>query len=327
METPNPEVSRNTVGFDLTALEQALIVLDHGSFRRAAQALGVRPSVVSRRVQALEDAIGVSLFHRQSQGARPTVAGQRILNRGRAILDDVQNLLQAATLSGSGLEGRLCIGIVASVAGGKARELLQAFVTAHPRVELEIIDGSVRDHIASVRALRTDVALVAGSLFAPGCEVDALWSQQICAALPSNHPLAESEIVRWEELADERFIVTKVEPGPDVHDFVVTHLANLGRHLAVEPRSVGREGLMAMVALRLGVSLVCTADAGVIYPGVVFRPILTETVPFSAVWSPNNDNPPLRRFLSLARVHVREQARLATTTPIAAPLRMLDPSP
>lgn len=73
---------------DLKSLEHALLVLDHGSFRKAAESLGVRPSVVSRRVRTLEDAIGVSLFQRQSQGAQPTLAGGKILGRGRVILDE-----------------------------------------------------------------------------------------------------------------------------------------------------------------------------------------------------------------------------------------------
>jgi hypothetical protein len=52
--------------------------------------------------------------------------------------------------------------------------------------------------------------------------------------------------------------------------------------------------------------LVGTAEAAVTYPGVVFRPLEGETLPFSAVWTDNNDNPALRRFLSLARVLMRK---------------------
>ena len=49
---------------DLPALHYALMVRDSGSFRKAATALGVRASVVSRKVRAFEDAIGVMMFLR-----------------------------------------------------------------------------------------------------------------------------------------------------------------------------------------------------------------------------------------------------------------------
>ena len=60
---------------------------------------------------------------------------------------------------------------------------------------------------------------------------------------------------------------------------------------------------MNLVGLGLGVSLVADHWRGVSYPGVVFVPIgeEDERVPFSLTWRPENDNPALRRFLSLAR--------------------------
>ena len=55
---------------DLVSVTQALLVAEHLSFSRAAQVLGVRQSAVSRRVRALEDKLGVSLFERDHTGVR-----------------------------------------------------------------------------------------------------------------------------------------------------------------------------------------------------------------------------------------------------------------
>ena len=67
---------------------------------------------------------------------------------------------------------------------------------------------------------------------------------------------------------------------------------------------------MNLVGLKLGVSLVAEHWCGVSYPGVVFRPVGEpyERVRFSLVWRPENDNPALRRFVSLARVHAQKAA-------------------
>ena len=319
---------------DLVALQHALLVLEHGSFRKAAEALGVRPSVISRHIRKLEDTIGVSLFQRQSRGAQPTHAGVRILSRGRDILDEVESLLRTAAFNSAGSDGTLCVGVVSSIAGGIARQLLKTFLAGHVGVELEIVEGSPRDHIAAVRALRMDLTFVVGTPPAPGCEVERLWSEQIVVVLPANHPLALLETLGWAQIAEERFIVSKIDPGPEIHDFVVKNLSALGRHAIVESRPVRREGLMAMVGLGRGISLVGEAEAAVAYPDVVFRVLADEELPFSAVWSAQNDNPVFRRFLSLARKQLQGVVRptgapadSATSTTADGPSRTRDPSP
>src|ERR1700694_4675325 len=61
----------------------ALSVADHLSFRGAARELGVRQTAVSRRVVALEDALGVSLFERSHRGLTITNAGARFWTLAR----------------------------------------------------------------------------------------------------------------------------------------------------------------------------------------------------------------------------------------------------
>ena len=319
--------------FDVGWLEQALLVLEYGSFRKAAEVLGVKPSVVSRRIRAFEDVLGVSLFHRRTQGAEVTFVGRRVLSRGRVILAEVEDLVRLASSGGSGREGALCVGVVSSIAWGTARELLRVFLAAHLDVDLQVVEGSPRDHLSGIRALRMDATFVVGTPPAPGCVTEPMWSEPILVALANNDPLAALDIVQWPQLASARFIVSKSDPGPEIHDYVVKQLSALGLHPIVEPRPVRRDGLMALVGLGRGVSLVGAAEAGVTYPGVVFRPLAGEMLPFSMVWSEQNDNPVLRRFLSLSRAHLKTLVRGGALTSLenpaapGAPPQIPDPSP
>jgi hypothetical protein len=79
----------------------------------------------------------------------------------------------------------------------------------------------------------------------------------------------------------------------------------------VQKLDVGRETLMHLVALGLGVSLTSEATIASSFPEVSFRPIVgdDESVQFSAVWLSGNDNPALRRFLSLARSQAKQKKR------------------
>ena len=59
---------------------------------------------------------------------------------------------------------------------------------------------------------------------------------------------------------------------------------------------------MNLVGLGQGITLVSAAWADVKLPDLVLRPLIdpADIVPFSAVWSHQNDNPALRRFISVA---------------------------
>jgi DNA-binding transcriptional LysR family regulator len=95
---------------DIAALRSALMVREHLGFRRASEVLGVNPSVLSRRVLALEDALGVSLFQRTSGGARPTGAGERFLLDVERALELLTKAAVRAGAAGRGEVGRLRLG-------------------------------------------------------------------------------------------------------------------------------------------------------------------------------------------------------------------------
>lgn len=79
-------------------------VCRHLSFTRAAKACNVVQSTISKQIAALEDELGVKLFHRQSKGIQLTPAGRRLLanadayaNQYRAINASVRRLMMART--------------------------------------------------------------------------------------------------------------------------------------------------------------------------------------------------------------------------------------
>lgn len=72
--------------FDIRQLRYALAAADHGSFYRAARALNVEQSTLSRNILRLERVIGAQLFNRSRAGVVTTIAGARFLRSARAML-------------------------------------------------------------------------------------------------------------------------------------------------------------------------------------------------------------------------------------------------
>jgi hypothetical protein len=84
---------------------------------------------------------------------------------------------------------------------------------------------------------------------------------------------------------------------------LIKHLSDRTDTPSIQKADVGRETVMHLVAIGRGVSLTSEATIASSLPDVAFRPISGSdtTLQFSAIWWPGNDNPALRRFLSLAR--------------------------
>ena len=162
-------------------ISQALLVAENLSFSRAAQVLGVRQSAVSRRVRALEDRLGVSLFERDTNGVRLTEAGRRFLDKARSGIAEIDHAVKVAASAGRGSEGVIRMGILSSVSGGFLRELLRAYREAHPAIAIDIIEGSGREHIALISERQLDVAFVGGTPPSSHYDTAILWEARFNA--------------------------------------------------------------------------------------------------------------------------------------------------
>tara|TARA_R100000365_G_C2738544_1_gene67514 strand:- start:763 stop:1668 length:906 start_codon:yes stop_codon:yes gene_type:complete len=287
--------------FELRHLRYVLKVAEQRSFRRAARSLSVEPSTISRRVRDLEDAIGAALFIRGHTGVTVTRAGERFIHRTRTILNQITYATIDVGAIGRGQEGAIKIGLMSSIASGFIADLLDAFTADHAGVRIEYVEGGAMEHIPAIQQQRLDVAFLTGMPMAYDCDLVQLWSERVYVVMSDKHELAKKEEISWDDLLDREFIVSEVQSGPEIHDYLVKHLVELGHPLNVQQHAVYRDTLMQIVARGGCLTLTSEATTAARFPGVVYRPLAREILPFCAVWSPRNDNPAFRRLLSLAR--------------------------
>lgn len=139
--------------------EVFVAVVEAGSFTAAATRLGVSVSHVSKRVRALEEALGARLFVRTTRHVAPTEAGERYHLRVAPLL---RGLREADAEAGSGtVEPRGTVRIAAPLAFGLRHvvPVLNAFQRAWPDVK---VDASFRDD--RVDPLLYDLTLRGGTL-------------------------------------------------------------------------------------------------------------------------------------------------------------------
>lgn len=297
--------------FELRALRYVLAAAEHFSFQAAADALNLDRTTVSKAVRDFEDRLGTGLFERGRYGVRLTDAGERLLEEIMPALAQIDHAVQFAAAAGRVENGIVRVGIISTLAGGFIRELVHSYQRAHPGVKLAIHDGGRREHLRAIRARQLDVAFLTAVDDVSGCDVSELWRERVYVAMSVTHDFADHEALDWPDLRNEVVIISRQASGPDVQDYVVRRWAGHNGYPAVEYCEAGQETLLHTIALGKGITLVAEAWLEMRIPDLKLVPLVADddVVPFSAVWSPANDNPSLRRFISFARDMARKRRR------------------
>jgi DNA-binding transcriptional LysR family regulator len=121
----------------------------HGSFRAAADELGLSPSTLSHMIRGLEDRLGLRLFNRTTRSVSPTEAGARLLHSLAPILGGLdQALAELQTLTGRPT-GTLRLNGSEQAARCFVRRILPAFHARYPGVRVDLVtDGRPIDIVA-----------------------------------------------------------------------------------------------------------------------------------------------------------------------------------
>lgn len=112
--------------------------VDHGSFRAAAQALRLSPSVVSHHVGQLEQRLGTALLHRSTRKLSLTPAGERLLTAAHTMLEAAESGLQDIAYQSAQPSGTLRLTVPAGLAQSKLTDQIAQFALTYRKVSLAI---------------------------------------------------------------------------------------------------------------------------------------------------------------------------------------------
>ena len=287
---------------DLHHLRYIVASARSGSFSAAAHEFNVRQPIVSKRIKRVEEAFGVPLFDRLKTGARLTPAGEEFVADAGRILADFDQLVERTKARAAGRLGRVFVGFYKSLSAGGFRTALADFRERYPDIQVELVEAPFVELTAGLLSGALDIALIVGDT--GKCEVFdsvALWPEQLVVALPEGHRLVDNPVVYWPELKGERFLISHHDPGPDIRNILLRHLAAPSDHPRIETRRLSRENLLAEVANGQGVALQCGAAVGLSSLGVVFRPLHdgngATRLGYIACWKPDNANPARKHFV------------------------------
>jgi LysR family transcriptional regulator of abg operon len=189
-------------------------VAEKGSIRAASRSLGVSQPALTKNIKELEEALGVSLMNRGSNGVVLTMPGEDFLQHTWLILREL-DLAQETIRQQLGMlgEGILCIGMGASMASNLLPNAFVRFRQEFPLVKVNVAEGQVEPHLLRLRQGEFDFCINTANpkLHDHEFAFEKLLDMEYRVFVKKNHPLARAATLM--ELANRDWIFPEMRSG------------------------------------------------------------------------------------------------------------------
>lgn len=238
----NPSITLRQLWHFVTAAEA-------GTISEAARRLHMAPSAISMSLAELERLTGTQLcVKRKAHGLTLTSAGQAAFQQARQILDLTEELVHLSGDDRSLVRGPLAVGCYMPLAPAVIPQMLRAFAEACPQVEVSFVEGYHDELQEQLLSGAIDVAFLYDAGLGPDIRAVSLLSVRPHLLLAEDHPLADRDEVRLEDVADEPFILFNAPP-------ISTRVLDLFRDAGLSPEVRHRSRSYATVRSLVGAGM------------------------------------------------------------------------
>ena len=234
-------------------------VVERESFSAAAEALSFSQSAVSQAIAALEAEVGTELIERSRSGARPTAAGAALAGHAAGSHPQWETPAAEMPASAAGRGGLLRAASFPTAGATLMPRAIAGFRASHPGVDLTLTEGDPEEIAPRLRAGEFDLVLLfefpgIGERLGAGMRRFELLDDPLHLALRHDHPLAERENLRLQDLSEESWVQTSAETPCAKHVVRSCHAAGFEPRVSFE--SDDYQTVQGLVAAGVGVALI-----------------------------------------------------------------------
>lgn len=216
---------------ELAQLQQLIAVSERGTISAAANALHISQPALTRSMQRLEAELGVSLFDRKRNRAVLNRVGEMAVAQAGGILASVDELARELRL----FEARLSTIAVGSCGPAPMWDLAAELADRFPEKTLSTELGETDALIEGLAQGRYRLILTERPVDLPGLLCRKYTEEQLCIALPPEHPLSGRKAIRLAELGEESILTYKdfgiwqrlLEQNPRLHYLIQSDRSTL----------------------------------------------------------------------------------------------------
>lgn len=224
------------------------------SLTKAARELNISQSAVSLAIDNLEDELGLKLLNRQrSKGISLTTKGREVLLRIQVILDQIDDFETEISGIRENISGNLHIGCIHAIAPIVLAPILKRFMSGHPAVRANIIEGNARHIFDSIHRGEIDAGISYDEAdISAGLKTKTLAVVPPHVVLPKGHPLAEQPDISIADLVAHPLIILDL---PGSRQYYASLFETSGFHPDFVHKAGNYEMVRSMVGIGLGIAL------------------------------------------------------------------------
>lgn len=294
--------------FDMRQVRAFTVLAHELHFGRAANALNMSESALSRLIRSLEEAIGTPLLSRTTRTVKLNDAGRTFLAECELAHGHLARAATSAIAAAKGLTGTLRVGYMDFAINGSLPQILLEFTQYLPGVRVELIYGSSSSQMLALLEGRLDIGFLVGELAAHNTRNVVLWRDSHVVLLPEGHRLSALNSVRMSDLRHEPFVMGSADQFGAYRPLVFELCRNAGFFPSIVQEASNTTGIFGMVAAGAGVSIYAECAKNIARTGTVVRPLfgVEQKIPISASWFADNQSSVLESFVRfLTKNHSR----------------------
>lgn len=186
---------------DTLGVQAFLAIAEHGGFGKAAESLHITQTALTRRLQNLEQSLGVKLVERTTRSVALTRLGRDFLPRGTRLLADLAGALSEIRETGKTQRGDVAIACVPTVGVEYLPDIMRDYSARYPDNRIRILDRSSAGVAEAVLRREVEFGINIGGPRHPELQSLPLTEDRIVLVCRDDHPLAGRRKMTWKQLA------------------------------------------------------------------------------------------------------------------------------
>lgn len=236
---------------DLAALQTFLAVAETGSFSRAAERVYLTQPAISKRIAALEQQLGTRLFDRIGRRTQLTDAGRALLQRSRAIVNELEDARRSLANRSGRIDGALSFATSHHIGLHRIPPALKQFHARYPgvRLDLRFMDSEQACHAVTHGEIELAVVTLPPARL-PQLHCERTWDDRLEVVVAPHHPLAGQRSVTAQALSEHPAIL----PGPGTYtrEIILKALRAVRARIRIDMTTNYLEVLKMLAAIGLG---------------------------------------------------------------------------
>jgi DNA-binding transcriptional LysR family regulator len=251
---PAPANANFARRIDLTTLHLFVAICEEGNLTRAAARQAIAPSAVSKRLNDLEEMLGVTLFERLPTGMAPTPAGDLLLHHARITLLNVEKIAVELGEYAQGVRGHVRMLANLSAIVEFLPEDLPGFFRIHDRIRLDLQERPSAEVIRGIDEGAADIGICSADVETRGLHTFPYRRDRLVIIVPAGHSLTRGGPIHFADTLDFDHIGLHAESSIYLRSQFAAHQA--GKAIRLRVHVPGFDAVCRMVHAGMGIGLI-----------------------------------------------------------------------